>query len=135
MRTGRPREVMTDEAVELILRCVSLGFSPHRAAQAAGVKPSTLRARVRRDPDFATALEKAGAGAEVDLLARVISHSEKQWTACAWVLERRWPQRWARRDRTDSQRPNANDARALLTTLHEIRANANGAEPQAGNVA
>lgn len=131
---GRPRSEMDDATCEMIVRCVSLGFSPNRAAQAAGVKPSTMRSRIARDEGFASAVEKAGAGAEMDLLARIIGHSERAWVAAAWILERRWPERWARRDR-DGQRPNAtNDARALLSVVAEIKANAAGEAPRTENV-
>ena len=33
-------------------------------------------------------------------LGRIIGHTEKQWTAAAWILERRWPERWAKREPT-----------------------------------
>jgi hypothetical protein len=31
-------------------------------------------------------------------------HMETQWTACAWMLERRWAERWRKRDGDDMAR-------------------------------
>jgi len=95
---GRPRSTMTPEVEEKILRTVKLGLHAERAAQAHGVMVSAFRSHKRRNPDFAIALKKAESEAEGGFLSRIIKHTEKQWTACAWILERRWPERWAKRD-------------------------------------
>lgn len=95
---GRPRSVVTAEIEDAILRTVRLGLHADRAAQAHAVSPSTLRAHRRRNPDFATRLKEAEAAAEQTFLSRILQHTERQWTAAAWMLERRWPQRWRRRD-------------------------------------
>ena len=89
---------MTDEAIEAILRTVELGIWPDRAAQMHGVNPSTLRSFRESNAVFRTALEKAEAKAEASIHGRILRHMEKQWTACAWMLERRWPERWAKRE-------------------------------------
>jgi hypothetical protein len=95
---GRPRDVMTDATIEGILTNVRLGFPPDRAARAEGIDPAAMRKHKQRHPEFVTALEKAEAEAERGYLSRIIQASEKNWTAAAWVLERRWPQTWAKRD-------------------------------------
>jgi hypothetical protein len=89
---------MTPDQIEAILRAVRLGLNPDRAAQASGITPSTLRAHRRRHPEFATAIKEAESMAEQGFLARIIKHTDKQWTAAAWILERRWPERWAKRE-------------------------------------
>ena len=95
---GRPRSAMTAEAVAAIVKTVGLGVWPDRAAQIHGVNPATMRAHRARHEDFATALEKAEATAEAGFMAKILRHTEKQWTAAAWMLERRWPDRWAKRE-------------------------------------
>ena len=97
---GRPRTVMTDEAKEAIVRTVALGIWPERAAQMHGVNASTMRNERRRCPAFATALKEADAKAEASVHAKILRHMDSQWTAAAWMLERRWPQRWRKRDET-----------------------------------
>jgi hypothetical protein len=57
-----------------------------------------MRKHKQRHPDFVTALEKAEATAESAFMAKILRHTEKQWTAAAWMLERRWPDRWAKRE-------------------------------------
>jgi transposase len=90
--------VMTAEACAAIVKTVGLGVWPDRAAQIHGVNPATMRAHRARHPSFATALEKAEATAEAGFMAKILRHTEKQWTAAAWMLERRWPDRWAKRE-------------------------------------
>ena len=58
----------------------------------------TMRSFKDSDAEFRTALEKAEATAEAGFMAKILRHTEKQWTAAAWMLERRWPDRWAKRE-------------------------------------
>ena len=97
-KTGRPRSAMTPDKVQAILKAVSLGVWPDRAAEMAGVSPSTMRAMRKRDPEFATALKRAEATAESGIHGKILRHMDKHWQACAWMLERRWPKRWRRVD-------------------------------------
>lgn len=117
---GRPRSKMTKEQIEAILRTVRLGLHPDRAAAAHGVSSSTMRNHKQRHPDFATAIKEAEAAAEQGYLGRILRHTEKQWTACAWILERRWPERWAKREPKDP--PTKDDARKLLDDIRAIKA-------------
>lgn len=98
---GRPRSTMTPDNCEAVLRNVRFGLHPDRAAQAAGISASTMRAHKRRHPEFATALKEAAAQAEQHFLSRILRHSESQWTAAAWMLERRFPERWRKREQAD----------------------------------
>jgi hypothetical protein len=89
---------MTPDVEAAILKLVTLGMWPDRAAEATGVNKSSMRWHKRRNQEFATAIKKAEAKAEAGYLSRILRHTEKQWTACAWILERRWPERWAKRE-------------------------------------
>ena len=95
---GRPRSVMTPEVIEAILRAVEQGLPVDRAAYACGVEPSTVRSHRERNPSFGTSLEKAQAISMEHMVRRITSASEKQWQAAAWILERRFPSEWARRE-------------------------------------
>ena len=95
---ARPRSVMTDETIDAILQTVEFGLPPDRAARAHGVKASTLRSLRQRDPEFGTALKKAEAVAEAGFFERILNHADKTWTAAAWILERRWPERWSKQE-------------------------------------
>jgi len=102
-RTKGSQTVMTEEMCAAILKTVKLGLHPERAAEAHGVDPSTMKKHKARNPDFVTRIKEAESGAERGFLGRIIGHTEKQWTAAAWILERRWPERWAKREPTMSE--------------------------------
>ena len=89
---------MTEETIEAILRTVRLGVWPDRAAAIHGVAKGTMRAFRTRNPEFAAALKKAEAEAEAAIHGKILRAMDRQWTAAAWMLERRWPARWAKRE-------------------------------------
>lgn len=118
---ARPRTEMTDEKIEAILRTVRLGLHPDRAAMAHGVNPGTMRQHKRRNPEFVTAIKEAEAAAEQGFLGRILKHTEKQWTAAAWMLERRWPERWAKREVViDTTKEDATRLRADLDAIDRM---------------
>jgi hypothetical protein len=41
---------------------------------------------------------RAEAKAEMDNLVELKRHQKNEWKVSAWLLERRWPEHWARRD-------------------------------------
>ena len=116
---ARPRTVMTDEAKAKIVKAVRLGLWPDRAAQMHGIKPGTMRKERKLDKEFSTALKEAEAQAEASVHGKMLRHMDKQWTACAWMLERRWPQRWAKREIVDVGA--GSDAKRLLEQIQTMR--------------
>lgn len=116
---GRPRTVMTDEAKAKIVKAVRLGLWPDRAAEMHGIKPGTMRKERKLDQEFSTALKEAEAQAEASVHGKMLRHMDKQWTACAWMLERRWPQRWAKREIVDVGA--GSDAKRLLEQIQTMR--------------
>jgi hypothetical protein len=97
-RIGRPRSVMTPKVIDAILRHVELGIWPDRAAQLVGIDSAAMRKHKERHPEFVTALEKAEAHAESSFHSRMLRAMDDNWTAVAWMLERRFPQRYAKQD-------------------------------------
>lgn len=110
---------------ELIVRAIRIGAYKAQAAEAAGVRESTLYNWINRGEDalavaqekvgdegevsvsdapeadqpyveFVEALKKAEASAEVWHLGNIRRHAEKQWTASAWYLERTKRDRYGR---------------------------------------
>lgn len=49
--------------------------------------------------DFYAAICKAEAKAEISTLDKLRRHQRNDWRVSAWELERRWPERWAKKDR------------------------------------
>lgn len=117
---GRPRSTMTPETIEAILRAVRLGVWPDRAAAMQGISASTMRNMRKRDPEFATAMKRAEAEAESAVLSRILRAMDRQWTAAAWILERRWSERWAKREHVEVS--TKGEAKQLLADLAAMRA-------------
>jgi transposase len=77
------------------------------AAVATGVGERTLQRSLERDryggarnarqAALLEAVERARAEAEVSLVATMQRQARTSWGAAAWILERRWPERWGAR--------------------------------------
>jgi len=99
------------------------GVSGEVAAQAAGIGRTTLycwKAKGERQArgiyrDFAYAIKKAEAEVEIIAAATVRQAMPTTWQAAAWMLERRWPQRWSKSDRLQLELQQ--DARAIARPL------------------
>ena len=110
---------MTPEVEAKIVHAISLGMYPDRAAEMHGIAKSTMRSHRARHPEFASMIKEAEAKAESGFISSILLHSEKQWTACAWLLERRFPKRWAKRDIEQAQSA-AQNAMQLVATLNAL---------------
>lgn len=110
---GRPT-LLTPEVAKAILDAVREGNYKATACAAAGVTRQTLHnwetwGAEGREPysDFFDALQRAEAESEMAMLAEirtaqpavVQSHGADVWQARAWVMERRWPKKWAQKVR------------------------------------
>ena len=101
---GRPSK-LTPEVEARIVEAVELGATWEKAAEAAGVGASTLREwRQRGEADeapfaaFLAALKRAEAEGVARALRTIRQAAESgQWTAAAWLLERRYPADYGRR--------------------------------------
>lgn len=114
MPAGRPT-LLTPELIRQAAALLPRALYVETVAAQLGVTAHTFRAwmrsgakeRVRREqgkaPDpkldlhceFSTVIKKASADAEADFLSCVQAAGTQSWQALAWVLERRFPQRWA----------------------------------------
>jgi len=93
-----PHLKRTPERLEKILAAVRQGVTLTTAAKLAGMHVGTLGEWRRSDPAVDAEVKKAVAESELALVQTVQTAAQKQWQAAAWLLERRWPERWARRD-------------------------------------
>lgn len=117
-RGGRPTK-LTAETQNTICDALRRGCYYETAASLAGISVRTLRnwlragaralddeadgrtqsAGERQLAGFHLACRQAEAEMEHEALGEISRHGEKEWTAHAWRLERRWPDRYGRRDR------------------------------------
>jgi hypothetical protein len=70
--------------------------------------------------ELSVTVKKALAGAESDYLSVIQAAGAEAWQALAWVLERRFPQRWA---------TNRGELRALAKQIAAIAGGGTGAKP------
>jgi hypothetical protein len=129
---GRPSK-LTPEVQEKLCTAIRGGNFLDTAAAYAGVHRDTLREWLRRGARassgiyraFLEAVEKAHADAEardVALIAKAAAGGN--WQAAGWRLERRFPERWARRSQCQveanvnhTMKGSADDAIQQLTRL------------------
>ena len=101
---ARPSK-LTPETQKRIIDAIELGLPPEAAAAHAGIACSTFykwTARGREEDDgpyaeLVEALKSAEHKGEGSLALLVRRAAEVDWKAAMTYLERRWPQRWARR--------------------------------------
>jgi len=86
-----------------VLAFLRRGLHRTDAARAAGITYKTFREWELADGAFREAVKKAEADSREALVERIQAAAEdpKHWTAAAWLLERRSPKRWGRKDRVD----------------------------------
>ncbi len=95
MREGRPSK-LTPEIRKKILKHVENGLPYQLAAESVGIARSTLQDWKAKNPDLADALKEAEAKSVAVLVARIKKASHENWTAAAWLLERRHPDLFGR---------------------------------------
>lgn len=92
----------TPETVAKILDFLRSGNTRGTSARASGISPDTFSDWCNRFPDFADAVKEAESEAASRYLAHIEAAAIKgSWQAAAWVLERRYHQEWARKDRLE----------------------------------
>lgn len=103
---------LTPKLQERIVGYVRAGAYVETAAAAAGIAKDTLYAWLRRGAAaespydaFAAAVEEAQAMAEMRDLALIGKAAESEWTAAAWRLERKYPDKYGRRTKTELSGP------------------------------
>jgi transposase len=105
-KPGRPTKA-TPERLEKLIEGVRSGLTFEIASKRAGISYTTFK-EWRKDPRlsaFAAEIKNAEADAEHELLQTIkaASHEKNQWQAAAWILERRYPERYGRIDRLKAE--------------------------------
>ena len=106
MPGGRPSKLTPDVEKKLV-DAVRAGNSREAAAKVSGISEATFynwlsqgrEAKRGRFLEFLEAIKKAEGEAEQKAMSRIVEAGQKHWQATAWWLERKYPNRWARRER------------------------------------
>lgn len=101
---GRPTK-LTPETRDRILNAIKAGLTKEVAAESAGVSKTAFYEWQATNQEFADAVTRATAESETALVARIARASQdpRYWQAAVALLERRFPDRWARTDRLQVQ--------------------------------
>lgn len=121
---GRPTK-LNDELKEEILKVIRSGNYIETACAYAGIEKKTLynwmkrgrselerldknpRAKMKKAEaiyvDFLHSIQKALAHAEIRDVAIIGKAAEESWQASAWRLERKFPDRWGRKDKVTQE--------------------------------
>jgi transposase len=95
----------TEAVAKKILAAIRAGNFREVAAEFAGIDPGTLMRWMKRKGEpyrsFRVALLEAERASEVLLVKRQMRFAEKDVKANQFLLERKFPERWGRRDRLD----------------------------------
>lgn len=92
--------MLTDDQRREALLIASVGCDRETAAKYVGCNLQQLNATVYGEPEFAEQLRRAEAGCELAHMRNIqqAARDERHWRASVWWLERRLPDRYARRD-------------------------------------
>lgn len=114
-RTGNPLgqpTLLDARRHKILINAIRKGKTRVVSASLAGIDRSTLyewiaRGRKGEQPyaDFVDDLKKAELESESDLVDAIQKATKKTWTAAAWMLERRKPKTWGRKDRVEHKMP------------------------------
>lgn len=120
------RTSLTPELKERLLSLVRKGNYIETACNVAGVHKGTFydwmkRGETGEEPyaSFREDFFRADGEAEAQVLGVIDSASKEQWQAAAWKAERRWPDRWARRERSQVE-VTGKDGGDIKVTLDDI---------------
>lgn len=112
-RIGRPSLLNDPDILQLLLAAVSDGVSYDTACKSAGIAPRTIynwKTRAERGDEAAIAFVQALEKTEADVERRAVRNTLKAgelpqfWPANMTYLERKYPERWGRRQ-DDSSTP------------------------------
>lgn len=130
-KVGRPSG-LTREVADRIVRILAAGGYVQTAAVAAGITVHQLEkwlARGRPDGDdpldephreLRARIEQARAEGETRNVALIAQAALTNWQAAAWLLERQYPERWARPSQRETAAPSAPPARDPSDPFAEV---------------
>lgn len=120
MPAGRPTKLLDARIQKEIIESLKMGNYLETAAAFSGIDVVTLRRWIKRGDrelqridekggrirksealyvEFCTACKKAMAEAEMRDVLLIYQAAKDNWQAAAWRLERKFPERWSRKDR------------------------------------
>ena len=103
---------LTPELIEQAAKLIAGGNYASTVFQMLGVGESTWYRWLEKGRDskgrsiyreFWESIQKAEAAAELRAVSGIVAAGRRNWTAFAWYLERKYPDRWGRRDKIQQE--------------------------------
>jgi transposase len=91
--------------MEQLITMLRAGNHVDIAAAAAGVPASTIAMLRERGGEIAEKVAQAAAEGEVRAVTQIAQAAAHNWQAAAWLLERTYPDRWARPVSRENEQP------------------------------
>jgi len=110
-----PAALDREKLVPVILDHIRNGCFIKEACEAAGLDRSTFRKWRKDDPSLIPLLKKAKAEQLASMIANIKQAGQKEWSAHAWYLERRYPEKFAKK--TIVVEPRKSDDGGILVEL------------------
>lgn len=110
-----PPALDREQLVPVILDHIRNGCFVAEACAAAGVGKTTLHTWCREDRNLSVRLKKAKAEQLASMIANIKQAGQKEWAAHAWYLERRYPEKFAKK--TIVVEPRKSDDGGILVEL------------------
>lgn len=98
---GKGREKLTKEGIEDALRLCRVGMTDKDIAAYLGVAPETYsrwinHPRTDNQRQLCQAMKKGEVERKAALVNHIMDASDDSWQAAAWLLERKYPQEYAK---------------------------------------
>lgn len=131
-KLGRPTK-LTKRLKDSLFKALKDGVSYETACEFAGIWPSTFYKWIsegERDKEnnfktefseFSEDIKKVNATVEIDLIQQV--SKDKSWQSKAWILERRFPDKWGRKERVEGEIKHDHTHTVDIKAVREIYAN------------
>lgn len=87
---GRPGK-RTPQLEKDLLAAIATGAPYRVACMAVGISDDAFTEWRRRDPEFRQKVEQAAGQTALSIMKRIREHGEENFSALAWILERRFP--------------------------------------------
>jgi hypothetical protein len=99
-QAGRPSK-FTKERIAKFLDLISQGNFKTVAAKACGFTAETLSQWEKAKPGFSEQIKVAESESETNLVKVIRDTTGTQWTAAAWLLERKSYERWGKKEKRE----------------------------------
>src|SRR5215470_17018458 len=90
------RSKKTEQTINALLKAIATGAPYVICCKAVGIHFDTFMGWKQTDPEFATKVEQTSAKAAMRLLGKIEAQATNNFSACAWILERRFPELFSR---------------------------------------